>query len=184
VNAIAKVWWLLALAGIADLAHAAINLLFLNPSVGLRTFAAPDAVWDMGMLALVAGACAVAAGVWSTGKNGTWLLALHGLALAAFGAIAVSPLVKGPLSFRPISLVFLVTAASLAAFAWNLGRRPIAWMAFAFAVSFPVVGFLVRLAPPWAFFVWMSSYLAFCAVFLLWLAFRARGVVLSSSLTA
>ena len=120
----------------------------------------------------------------NAGKNGTWLLALHGLALAAFGAIAVSPLVKGPLSFRPISLLFLVTAASLAAFAWNLGRRPVACLALAFAVSFPVVGFLVRLSPPWAFFVWMSSYLAFCAVFLLWLAFHARGLVFRASLTA
>jgi hypothetical protein len=67
---------------------------------------------------MTAGACAIAAGLWSVGKDHSWLLSLHGLALGAFGAIAVSPLVKGPLSFRPVSLLFTVMAASIGAFAF------------------------------------------------------------------
>ena len=108
-----------------------------------------------------------------------------------FGAIAVSPLVKGPLGFRPVSLLFTVMAASIAAFAlktagaqrssrdgWFLIATGTASIAFAF--SFIVVGFvkiIPRLEPP-IFFSWMSSYFALCALFMLWLAFRAhsRGV--------
>jgi uncharacterized membrane protein HdeD (DUF308 family) len=186
-RALCNAWWLLALCGILDAMHATINLLMMNPSLVLRRFASPAAVWDMGILALVAGACAIAAGLWSVGKDHSWLLSLHGLALGAFGAIAASPLVKGPLSFRPVSLLFAVMAASIGAFAWETvqtqrwGRRG-RWFLIAagaasisFAVSFIAVGFFFRLEPPQMFFIWMSSYFVFCAVFMLWLAFRVHG---------
>src|SRR5215471_17515338 len=97
--------------------HATINLLMMNPSLILPRFGLATAVWDMGILALTTGACAIATGLWSVGKDRSWLLSLHGLALGAFGAIAVSPLVKGPLGFRPVSLLFTVMAASIGAFA-------------------------------------------------------------------
>ena len=87
---LSKAWWLMALCGVFDAMHAAMNLLMLNPdgSVTLRRFALPGAVWDMGILALAAGACAIAAGLWSFGRENSWLLSLHGLALGAFGLIA------------------------------------------------------------------------------------------------
>src|SRR5215469_8247867 len=98
--------------------HAAINLLMMNPPLIFRSFGSSShAVRDMGLLAVSAGACAIAASLWSAGKDHSWLLSLHGLALAAFGAIAISPLVNGPLSFRPVSLLFTVMAASIGAFA-------------------------------------------------------------------
>jgi len=97
IGALAKTWWLLALCGIIDAICAAMNLLMLNPdgSLSLRRFALPNAVWDMSVLALVAGACAITAGLWNSGSGNSWLLSLHGLALGAFGLIGVSPLVKG-----------------------------------------------------------------------------------------
>lgn len=171
--------------------HATINLLMMNPSLALRRFGSAAAVWDMGILALTAGGCALAAGLWSGGKSHSWLLALHGLALGAFGAIAVSPLVKGPLSFRPMSLLFTVMAASIGAFALETAqaqRRGSGGRGFlisagavsiGFALSFVAVGFLVRLEPPQIFFIWMSSYFAFCAIFMLWLAFRVHNSLLS-----
>ncbi len=118
-SALTKTWWLLALCGVLDVMHAAMNLLMLNPegSLSLRRFALPYAVRDMGLLALAAGACAIAVGAWNFGKDRSWLLSLHGLALAGFGLIGVSPLVRGPLRFRPVSLLFAVTAISLGAFA-------------------------------------------------------------------
>jgi hypothetical protein len=166
-----------------------MNLLMLSPdgSLGVRRLALPNTVWDMGVLALAAGACAIAAGLWSSGKDHSWLLSLHGLALGAFGLIAVSPLVRGPLSFRPVSLLFVVMAASIGAFAlgtaqtlrsgaperWYLGVAGAASMGFAF--SFLAVGFnWVRLGPPHSFWVWMSSYFGFCAIFMLWLALRVH----------
>ena len=185
-RALFNAWWLLALCGMLDAMHATINLLMMNPSLILPRFEPATAVWDMGILALTAGACATAAGVWSVGKDHSWLLSLHGLALGAFGAIAVSPLVKGPLGFRPVSLLFTVMAASIGAFALataqtqRRGRRG-RWFLIAagaasisFAFSFIAVGFFFRLEPPQIFFIWMSSYFVFCAVFMLWLAFRVH----------
>jgi uncharacterized membrane protein HdeD (DUF308 family) len=175
---------------------AALNLLMLNPnaSVALRTFALPNAAWDMGVLAIVAGACAIVAGLWSSGRDNSWLLSLHGLALGAFGLIGVSPLVRGPLSFRPVSLLFAVMAVSIGAFALGTAEKVRSgalerWClivagatSIGFALSFLAVGFdLVRLGSPHSFWIWMSTYFAFCAIFMLWLALRARREGLSQS---
>jgi uncharacterized membrane protein HdeD (DUF308 family) len=181
---LSKAWWLLALCGILDAMHASINLLMISHPLTYRIFGSSVwAVWDMGLLALVAGACTIAAGLWSGGKDHSWLLSIHGLALGAFGVIAVSPLVKGPLSFRPISVMFTVMAASIGVFAlanaqsqrrgsrgrWFLIGAGAA--SISFACSFIAVGFFLRLGPQ-MFFTWMSSYFVLCAVFMLSLAFR------------
>ena len=73
----------------------------------------------MGIVALVTGICAIGAGLWSVGKDNSWLLSLHGLALGAFGVITIFPVVRGPLSFRPVSLLFALMAASIGAFAFK-----------------------------------------------------------------
>jgi hypothetical protein len=195
-RALSKIWWLLALCGIIDAMCAAMNLLMLNPdgSLSLRRFGLPNAVWDMSMLALVAGACAIAAGLGNSGRGNSWLLSLHGLALGAFGLIGVSPLVKGPLSFRPISLLFALMAVSVGAFAlvttqtlrsgapdrWFLRVSGAASIAFAF--SFIAVGFgWIKLGPPHSFWIWMSSYFGLCAIFMLGLALRVRSQGVSQS---
>jgi hypothetical protein len=185
IRELTKTWWLLALCGVLDAVQAAMNLLMLNPdgSFSLRRFGLPNAVWDMGMLALAAGACAIAAGVWSSGRNHSWLLSLHGLALGSFGAIGLSPLVRGPLSFRPVSLLFMVMAAGIGAFALRTARTLRSgaadrWflslagaVSIGFAFSFVGVGFAgVRPGSPQFFSIWMSAYFGFCAIFMLWLA--------------
>lgn len=188
-GALTKTWWLLALCGILDAVQAGLNLLMLSPdgSLSLRGFALPGAVWNMGILVLAAAACAIVVGLWSAGRDYSWLLSLHGLALGGFGLIAISPLVKGPLSFRPVSLLFVVMTLSLAAFSlgtaqnprsgapqrWYLALASAAWSAF--ACSFFAVGFgWVRLGRH-AYWVWMASYFAFCAIFMLGLAVRVQG---------
>ena len=189
---LSQTWWLLALCGILDAMHASINLLMMNVLLTSRTFGSlSDAVWYIGLLALSAGICAITAGLWSGGKHHSWLLSLHGLALATFGTIIVSPLIKGPLSFRPISVLFTVMAASLGAFALETAKTQrhsskrgrfllaVGAASIGFAVSFIVVGgFRIRLEPPQTFFIWMSSYLALCAMFMMWFAFRvhSRGI--------
>ena len=153
----------------------------------------PGAVWDMGMLAITAGACAIVAGLWCSGRDNSWLLALHGVALGAFGLIGVSLLVRGPLSFRPVSLLFIVMAVNIGAFALataqrlrsddseRLFLRVVGAASIGFAFSFLAVGFhWISLGPPY-FFVWMSSYFGFCAMFMLWLAFRVHSRSLSQS---
>ncbi|HEX6502436.1 MAG TPA: hypothetical protein VF011_04260, partial [Terriglobales bacterium] len=123
-RALSKTWWLLALCGIIDAVSAVMNLLMINTDgwLRLRRLASLDQVWDMSMLALLAGVCAIAAGLWNFGRGNSWLLSLHGIALGAFGLIGVSPLVRGPLSFRPISLLFVLMAVSVSAFAWRSAR--------------------------------------------------------------
>jgi hypothetical protein len=148
--------------------------------------ASRNIVWDMSVLALVAGVFAIAAGVANSGRGHSWLLSLHGLALGAFGLIGISPLVRGPVSFRPISLLFVLMTVSVGAFArrttrtlrtggtdrWFLIVSEAASIVFAF--SFIAVGFgWTRLAPS-SFWIWMSSYFFLCAIFMLYLAFRAR----------
>ena len=152
---LSKTWWLLALCGIANAIDAALNILMLEPggAVGFRRFALPGAVWDMGMLAVAAGVCTMAAGLWSWGRDHSWLLALHGLALGTFGFMGISPLVRGPLSFRPVSLLFVLMALSVGVFALVTARRlrssalDTSFLAVAgavsigFAFSFLAVGF-------------------------------------------
>jgi hypothetical protein len=185
-----KAWRLLALCGVLEGMIAAMNLLMLNPvgSLSMRRFALPGEVWDMSLLALVAGVCAIAAGFRGSGRDHSWLVSLHGLALGAFGLIGVSPLVKGPLSFRPVSLLFLIMASSIGTFALGTGQS--LWMGTAerrllslagalsigFAFSFVAVGFgAVRLRAPHSYWIWMTSYFALCAILLLWLSVRQRG---------
>ena len=195
IRALTKTWWLLALCGVLDAMQAAMNLLMLNPdgSLSLRRFGLPNAVWDMGILALAAGASVIAAGVWISGRNNSWLLSVHGLALGAFGLIGISPLVRGPLSFRPVSLLFVVMAVGTGAFALGTARTlrsgaPERWFlslagaaSIGFAFSFVAVGFAwVRLVP-YFFWIWMSSYFGFCAIFMLWLALRVHSQDLSQS---
>lgn len=184
-----RIWWLLGLCGIVDAMCATTNLLMLNPdaSLSLRGSGPPSAVWDMSVLALVAGACAIIAGLSNRGKGNSWLLSVHGLALGAFGLIGVSPLVRGPLSFRLISLLFLLMALSAGAFSlvtaqterigtpdrWFLNLSGVVSICFAF--SFIAIGFgWVRLGLPHSFWIWMSSYFGFCAIFMLYLALRVR----------
>jgi hypothetical protein len=168
----------------------------LNPdgSLTLRKFGLPDGVWDMGMLALAAGVCAIAAGLWSSGNANSWLLALHGTALGAFGLIGVSPLVTGPLSFRPVSLLFVVMAVSIGVFAFATARTlrigtPQRWhlkvagaisIGFAFSI-FAIGSNFVRLGSPHLFWIWMSSYFGFCAIVMLGLAFHLHNQALSQS---
>lgn len=176
-------WWLLFFCGVLDAASAVLNLMMLNldGSPSLRRFASVDAVQQMSLLALAAGICAIAAGFWNYGKRHSWLLSLHGLALAAFGLIGLSPLVRGPLSFRPISLLFVVMSLSLGAFAWMMATalwRAAAVCSIIFATSFVAVGFgVVTLGSPHFFWIWMASYFALCSIYMLSLATRFRRAV-------
>ena len=195
-RALSKTWWLLALCGIIDAVSAVMNLLMINTDgwLRLRRLASLDQVWDMSILALLAGVCAIAAGLWNFRRGNSWLLSLHGIALGAFGLIGVSPLVRGPLSFRPISLLFVLMAVSVSAFAWRSARTPPSgvpdrWfltvsgaVSFGFALSFIAVGFgWARLGPPHSFWIWMSSYFGLCAIFMLYVALRAHSQGVSQS---
>jgi hypothetical protein len=107
-----KNWWLLALCGVLDAMYALINLFMLDPdgSLTLRKWLGPGTVVDLGELALAAGVCTIAFGVWSGGKGKSWLLALNGAALSVYGLVSLSSLPRHRISFLPFALLFVVMA--------------------------------------------------------------------------
>ena len=94
-----KNWWLLAFCGILDATLAALNLFMFawDGSPAWGTFAIRGASLLMSRIALAAGLCTIAAGIWSFGNGRSWLLVLNGLAFSAYGLIP--RLWRGPLSF-------------------------------------------------------------------------------------
>jgi len=189
IRALTGTWWLLTLCGVLDAMNAAMNLLMTDRdgSLALRGIAPLGAIWNISVLAVAAGACAIVAGLWNRGRENFWLLSLHGLALGVFGAIGLSSLVRGPLSFRPISLLFVAMSLSIGAFAFGYARTlrrgvPEKWLMevagavfFGLAISFFAVGFGGVSLEPNFFWIWMSFSFAFRATFMLWLAVSVRG---------
>jgi hypothetical protein len=192
IQTLIKNRWLLALCGVFYAAYSVMNLLYMEGRPGgfltLRRFAGMDAVTEMSVVAFAAGILAIAAGIRGSRKGKPWLLALNGLALSAFALIVVL-WSRRPLSFRPISLLFVAMALSIGipalttalklrrhvADEWLLGAAGVASVAF--AVSFFAVGFhWIRLEPPHEYFVWMSSYFGFTAICMLGLAVRLNGL--------
>src|SRR5207247_5045666 len=66
----------------------------------------------LGKLALAAGACTIAAGIWRSTKGKSWLLVLNGLALSALGLI-FNNLTQYRISFRTVALLLVVMALSI-----------------------------------------------------------------------
>ncbi len=72
-------------------------------SIALRTLVHRGTLFDMGRLALAAGSCTIAAGIWIFRNRKAWLLALNGLALCTLGLILL--FWRDPLAFRTIALL-------------------------------------------------------------------------------
>jgi uncharacterized membrane protein HdeD (DUF308 family) len=164
--------WLLALCGLLEATYGLVNLFAPGPHGSV-----PLVV--LGRLALAAGVCAVVAGIWRFKDGISWLLALHGLAVIALGALLL--FWTGPLAFRTIALLFVLMAISAGIFAFTnaqtAGHR---WFllvtgaaSVGFALAFLALGF------DWANLprqnetlnLWMSSYFALSAAFMVGLAF-------------
>ena len=190
IQTLIKNWWLLAVCGVLNAAYAAMNLLMFDPegSLTLRRWVGPATVTNMAEIALAAGASTIAAAIWSSGKGRSWLLALDGLALSAFGLICLSPIPKGRVSFLPFALLFVVMAASLGVFALATARtlrRHVVdrrcldaggTAAIGFALGFLVLGFRWIRLEPIEYLLWMSSYFAFSALAMLGVALRLNSL--------
>jgi uncharacterized membrane protein HdeD (DUF308 family) len=153
----------------------------------LRTFGHPRATLEqLGFLALAAGVCTIASGVWNARDANSWLLVLNGLACSALG-IMVDIGASRPMTFRSIAIVIVVMAMSFGLYelvtAKALRRhRADEWLlaavgvvSFGFAVVF--LGFVFGWIPldprPSAqTFNWLGSYFAFGSICMLGLASR------------
>lgn len=181
--------WLLVLAALLQAMFAAVNLIMQDPngSVALRRLALENTALFQAKFALAAGLCTLAAGLWRAmngAKPGSWLLALDGLALSAFGLIPV--LWTGPLHFRPFFALLLVgMAISVGLSAIGATRQPHSaaeWLTrlaglavVGFAFAFLAMDFRwIELDQPGSYFVCLSSFFALSAVCLLGIACRRQ----------
>lgn len=169
-----KSWWLLLLCGIFEVIYCGMNFFMLRPdgTLALRTFVSRrSTVVDMGILALGAGLCAIAASIWNSKKISVWLLALNGVALSVLGLIFM--FWTGPLSFRTIALLFAAMAISAGVYELAIART-VRWVWIAAGiVSLAFAGAFLSFAAglvepahgsPTATFIWMGSYFGFSAV--------------------
>ena len=195
IQTLSKNWWLLALCGVLD---AIISGIFLVTQDGPLTFPAwRGAVVFLSKLALAAGVCSIAAGIWRSAKGKCWLLALNGLALSALGLIFNLGVSGYRISFRTVALLVVVMAVSIGilelATARTLRRqRPVAdeWFlglvgaaSVGFALAFFALGFRwIKLEPgSHSDFLWLGSYFGFSAICMLGLALRLYGLDPSQS---
>jgi uncharacterized membrane protein HdeD (DUF308 family) len=196
-QSLVKSWWLLALCGVLD-ALFAVQIVLMGSRDGspiLRTFIhSRDAISQLGLLALAAGVCTIAASVWNSRKDNSWLLVLNGLACSSLG-ILVSLGANRSITFRTIALVIVVMAMSIGLYelatARTLrgrlrGHRIGEWLlgvAGVVSVGFAVVflGFVLRWikldsSPSAQTFHWLGSYFGFTAICMVGLALRLNGL--------
>jgi hypothetical protein len=146
-------------------------------------------------LALAAGACTVAASIWKSAQGKSWLLLLNGLALSAYGSMAL--FWRGPLSFRFFALLVAVMAMTFGLLALTIARtlrRLIAdeWffgLAGAGSVGFALA--FLALASHWiqlerrpfhhSIFLWFCLYFGFNAICMMGLALRLHSLFASHS---
>ena len=198
IQTVIKNWWLLALCGVL---YAIISVIYLimrdtDGSLAFRAYAAESTVVFLGKLALAAGACTIAAGIWRSAKGKCWLLVLHGFALCALGLICYQ-LTHYPISFRTIALLFVVMGLSIGLFELVIARslrrqhqRTDEWflglvsaVSVGFALAFLALAFRwIKLDPgSHADFLWIGSYFGFSAICMLGLAPRLRSLDRSRS---
>ncbi|MGO9269693.1 MAG: hypothetical protein ACLQOO_05465 [Terriglobia bacterium] len=196
IQTLIKNWWLLALCGLLDAILALMNVTMQDPdgSLTLRIFVPMSTGMLMCRLAVAAGACTIAAGIWRSRRGRSWLLVLNGLALSAYGLI---PLIfwTRPLRFRLFALLLVVMAMSIGilelATARTL-RRQVADKCFlglagaasvGFALAFLCLGFRwIKLDPgSHSSFLWIASYFGFSAFCMLGLALRLHSQGFSQS---
>ena len=196
-QSLVKSWWLLASCGVLDALFAVLIVLMgsRDGSPILRTFIhSRDAILQLGLLALAAGICTIAASVWSSRKDNSWLLVLNGLACSSLGLLVTLGASRS-ITFRTIALVIFIMAMSIGLYElatartlrghrigeWLLGE----WLlgvagvvSVGFAVAF--LGFVLRWikldpSPSAQTFHWLGAYFGFTAICMVGLALRLNG---------
>jgi uncharacterized membrane protein HdeD (DUF308 family) len=176
-------WWLLALRGLLAAVFSGMTFLMQSSagSLTLGEFAQKGMVVFLGILALAAGACTIAAGIWSSTRNKWWLLVLDGLAVSAAGFVLI-------LSDR---ISFSLTTDLLVALALVIGLVEVAtartlrrhvrdeWflvLAGAASIGFALAFLWIKQDEAAQVFLWLGVYSAFSAICLLGFALRLRAL--------
>ena len=196
IQTLSKNWLLLALCGILHAVTSVIYLTMWNTNGPLTFESWNSTVHYLGMLALAAGACTIAAGTLRSTQGKCWMLVLNGFALGALGALQYA-FVRFRISFLTVALLITMMAISMgileliiarslrrhsrAADAWSLGAAGVASVAF--ALAFLALGFQwVKIAPGSHLdLLWLGCYFGFTAICMLGLALRLQSQTLSQS---
>lgn len=188
IQTLTKNWWLLALCGVLQAIMSVIYVLMGTTKNGVVDFHAwSSRVMFLGELALAAGVCAIAAGIWRSAAGKGWLLVLNGLALGALGLICTY-FFRFRISLRTVSLLVILMAVSLGLLAlviaptlrrqrhvadgWLLGLAGAASVGF--VLAFLALGFgWIKWGPgSHVDFLWFGSYFGFSAICMVGLATR------------
>ncbi len=188
IQTLTKNWWLLGLCGVLDAIISVIYLViyYTTPDIpggnGVEVF--------LNRLTLAAGVCTIAASLWRSAQGKSWLLLLNGLALSAYGWMAL--FWRGPLSYGFFALLVVVMATSFGiltlAIARTLrGRAADKWFfGLVGAVSIGLALAFLALANHWiqlehrlfhpSVFLWFSFCFGFSAICMLVLALRLHSL--------
>jgi hypothetical protein len=181
------------LCGVLDALFAVLIVLMGSPdgSSALRILVhSRAAISELGLLALAAGVCTIAAGVWGSGKDKSWLLVLNGLACSSLGLLVTLGATRS-VTFRTIAFVIVIMAMSVGLYElttaralrghlvdeWLLGAAGV--VSFGFGVVF--LAFVLRWikldpSPSAQTFDWLGSYFGFTAICMVGLALRPNGL--------
>jgi uncharacterized membrane protein HdeD (DUF308 family) len=186
IRTLIKSWWLLALCGVLYATLSVVILFVLSPdgSPILRALVyGRSAAEQFGLLALAAGLCTIAAGIWNLTRSNSWLLVLNGLACSALGLMVRS---NRPVAFRTVALFIVVMAVSIGIYElaaagalrrhmekWLLDAAGIVSLGFALAfLAFALRWLKLDPSPSAQTFNWLGAYFSFSAICMLWFAFR------------
>lgn len=195
IQTLTKNWWLLIVCGVLEAIISSIYLLIQDASGPLTFHAWNHTIAVLGEVTLVAGVCAIAAGVWRSSTGKCWPLVVSGLALAALGTIYYG-FVRFRISFLTIALLIIVMATSRGILGLEIARtfrqqRHVGdgWLlglAGGISVAF-ALGFLlwsVSLAFAWtkmqpdsrSDLLWLGLYFGFSAICMLALGLRLHNL--------
>jgi uncharacterized membrane protein HdeD (DUF308 family) len=191
IQTLIKNWWLLALCGVLDAIMSVLYLIMQDRDSPITFSAWGGTIVLLGKLALAAGACTIAAGIWRSAKGKCWLLVLNGLALSALGLICYK-LARYRISFLTVALLIILMAISIGilqlvtartlrrqrhvADAWFLGLA--ALTSVGFALAFLALGFRWINIEPGSHpdLLWLGFYFGFSAICMLGLALRLHSL--------
>jgi hypothetical protein len=183
--------WLLAACGVLGAVLSVIYLLMQATNGPLTFHSWRRTIVVQGVLALAAGACAIAAGLLRSKNGRCWLMAMNGGALGALGVIQVG-FTRVPISFLTIALLVIVMAVCLGVLELGIargmrrqGRVADGWFfAFAGVVSIGFAAAFLALGLRWtgiepgshADLLWLGAYFGFGAICMLAMALHRNAL--------
>lgn len=182
IETLIRNWWLLALRGVLAAVFSVITFIMRSSveTFTLREFATKGTVIFLGMLALVAGACTIAAGIWTATRHKWWLLVVDGFAVSGVGLILI---LSDRITFNLVANLLVALAMAVGVSELITARTlrhhvPDEWflvLAGAASVGFALAYLWIKPEVATAF-NWLTAYTAFSAICMAALALRLRNL--------